>query len=129
MREREATRLYAITSQLASSLDVDRTLDQITASAAELLGADAAAIFMYDAGRGGLACQRALNLPDRLIQELVLEPGQGVVGHAYQERDLLTTAFSLARQLREVESGDIDSEMLEALQELRADIDRVLEGK
>jgi len=36
-REREATKLYEITSQLASSLDVDRILDQIVGKTVDLL--------------------------------------------------------------------------------------------
>lgn len=51
------------------------------------------------------------------------------VGHAYLERDLQTTAFSFARQLKNMEPDDLDAEMLETLQELRADLDRLLEGK
>ncbi|WP_186018184.1 ParB/RepB/Spo0J family partition protein [Burkholderia gladioli] len=51
------------------------------------------------------------------------------VGHAYLERDLQTTAFSFARQLKNIEPDDLDAEMLDTLQELRADLDRLLEGK
>ena len=43
-REQEATKLYEITSQLASSLDVDRILDQIVGKTVDLLGSDAAGI-------------------------------------------------------------------------------------
>lgn len=51
------------------------------------------------------------------------------VGHAYLERDFQTATFSFARQLKGIEPDDLDAEMLEALQELRVDLDRLLEGK
>ncbi|WP_175865173.1 ParB/RepB/Spo0J family partition protein [Burkholderia cepacia] len=51
------------------------------------------------------------------------------VGHAYLERDFQTTTFSFARQLKNIEPDDLDAEMLETLQELRDDLDRLLEGK
>lgn len=48
------------------------------------------------------------------------------VGSAYQERDVMTTASSLARQLQSIEPDELDAEMLETLRELRTDIDRLL---
>jgi len=95
-REREATKLYAVTSGLASSLDLDRILDHIAANTVELLGSDAAGIYMYDAARGGLTFRRGLNLDPRMIRELVLKPGEGVAGRAYQERRAAWTADRLA---------------------------------
>jgi len=85
-REQEATKLYEITSALASSLDADRILDQIVAKTVDLLGSDAAGIYMYDEARGGLTFRRGLNLDPRLTRHLVLAPGEGVCGRAYAER-------------------------------------------
>jgi len=85
-REQEATKLYEITSQLASSLDVDRILDQIVGKTVDLLGSDAAGIYTYDERRGGLTFRRGLNLDPNLTRDLVLDPGEGVAGRAYAER-------------------------------------------
>jgi ParB family chromosome partitioning protein len=48
------------------------------------------------------------------------------VGFAYQERDVLTSIASLARQLQVLEVEELDAEMLSALRELRDDLDRLL---
>jgi len=85
-REREATKLYEVTSQLASSLDVDRILDQIVGKTVDLLGSDAAGIYTYDERRGRLTFRRGLNLDPTLYRNLELEPGEGVAGRAYAER-------------------------------------------
>jgi PAS domain S-box-containing protein len=85
-REQEATKLYEITSQLASSLDVDRILDQIVGKTVDLLGSDAAGIYTYDERRGRLTFRRGLNLDPTLYRDLELEPGEGVAGRAYAER-------------------------------------------
>jgi signal transduction histidine kinase len=84
-REREATRLYEITAQLAASLDLDRTLDLITAKTLELLGCDASGIYTYDEEKGELRFLRGLRLDPRLTGNLVLRPGEGVAGRAFQE--------------------------------------------
>src|SRR5262249_25173787 len=47
-REWKATKLYEVTSQLASNLDVDRVLDLITAKTIEFLGGDASGLYTYD---------------------------------------------------------------------------------
>ena len=49
-------------SQLASSLDVDRNLDQIVGKTVDLLGSDAAGIYTYDERRGNLTFRRGLNV-------------------------------------------------------------------
>ncbi|MBI3326234.1 MAG: GAF domain-containing protein [Nitrospinae bacterium] len=90
-REREATQLYEVTALLASSLDVDRVLDLITAKAAELLGYDAAGIMHYDEVRGGLAFVRRFNLPPELMQDVIVQPGEGIVGRVFQERQPVWT--------------------------------------
>ena len=50
----EATELYEITEQLASSPDMDSVLDLITTKAAELLGSQGSAILRFDEERGVL---------------------------------------------------------------------------
>jgi PAS domain S-box-containing protein len=85
-REQEAIKLYEVTSQLASSLDVDRILDQIVGKTVDLLGSDAAGIYTDDERRGRLTFRRGLNLDPDITRNLVLEPGEGVAGRAYAER-------------------------------------------
>jgi signal transduction histidine kinase/DNA-binding response OmpR family regulator len=85
-REWEATKLYEVTSQLASNLDVDRVLDLITAKALEFLGGDASGLYTYDQARSGLTFHRGINLDPVLTRDLVLTPGEGVAGRAFQER-------------------------------------------
>jgi PAS domain S-box-containing protein len=95
-REQEATKLYEITSQLASSLDVDVILDQIVGKTVDLLGSDAAGIYTYDERRGGLTFRRGLNLDPNMTRHLVLEPGEGVAGRAYAQRRPVWTGDRLA---------------------------------
>src|SRR5215470_14000598 len=85
-RERKATRLYEITSQLASNLEVDRVLDLITAKTIEFLGGDASGLYTYDESRGGLTFHRGIHLDPELTRDLVLTPGEGVAGRAFQEQ-------------------------------------------
>ena len=47
-REREATQLYEVTTQLATSLDMDSVLDLITAKATEMLGSQGSSILRFD---------------------------------------------------------------------------------
>ena len=95
-REQEATKLYEITSQLASSLDVDVILDQIVGKTVDLLGSDAAGIYTYDERRGGLTFRRGLNLDPNMTRHLVLEPGEGVAGRACAQRRPVWTGDRLA---------------------------------
>ena len=85
-REREATRLYEVTRELASSLDAERILDLITAMVIDVLSCDAAAIFKYDETRGGLTDIRGLNLDPGVKQLAFVRPGEGIGGRAFQER-------------------------------------------
>jgi signal transduction histidine kinase/DNA-binding response OmpR family regulator len=85
-REHEATKLYAITSRLASGLGLEGRLDLITADVLELLSCDAAGVYGYDADRGALTFRRGLNLDAVLTRDLVLRPGEGVAGRAFAER-------------------------------------------
>jgi PAS domain S-box-containing protein len=95
-REQEVRKLYEVTSQLASNLDVDWIFDHITSRALDLFGSDAAGIYTYDAARGGLVFRRGANLDDRLTRDLVLRPGEGVGGRAYLDRRPVWTRDRLA---------------------------------
>jgi PAS domain S-box-containing protein len=95
-REREATQLYGITAQLASSLDMDRVLELITTKTVELLGCDASTIMQYDNARGGLTSVRSLNLAPELLPNVVVRPGEGIAGRAFQERRPVWTRDLLA---------------------------------
>jgi PAS domain S-box-containing protein len=90
-REQEATRLYAVTRQLATSLDRERLLDVIAEQARELTGCDAVGIFFYDGARGALVFHRGLHLAPELTRGLALRPGEGIAGRAYQERQPVWT--------------------------------------
>ena len=83
---RQATKLYEVAGQLASTLDVDLVLDRVTQTTLELLGCDASGVYAYDETRGGLVLRRGLHLDPELGRSLVLRPGEGVVGRAFAER-------------------------------------------
>src|SRR5215813_6460500 len=85
-RERETTQLYEITALLASNLDMARVLDLITTKVVELLGCDGSGIYMYNEARGGLTYFRGLHVDPELTRDLVLRPGEGIAGRAFQER-------------------------------------------
>src|SRR5207247_4968327 len=85
-REQEATRLYAVTRQLATSLDRERLLDVIAEQAMELTRCDAVGVFMYDVSREALVFHRGLRLPAELTRGLALRPGEGIAGRADRER-------------------------------------------
>src|SRR5215470_11018064 len=95
-REWEATKLYEVTSQLASNLDVDHVLDLITAKTIEFLGGDASGLYTYDESRQGLTFHRGIHLDPALTRDLVLTPGEGVAGRAFQERRPVWTGDRLA---------------------------------
>jgi GAF domain-containing protein/CheY-like chemotaxis protein/HPt (histidine-containing phosphotransfer) domain-containing protein/HAMP domain-containing protein len=83
---RQATKLYEVAGQLASTLDVDLVLDRVTQTTLDLLGCDASAVYAYDEARGGLVVRRGLHLDPELSRRLVLRPGEGVAGRAFTER-------------------------------------------
>src|SRR5262249_59648624 len=85
-----------LTSQLASNLEGDRILDLITAKTIEVLGGDAAGLYTYDASRSGLMFKRGIHLDPDLTRDLVLTPGEGVAGRAFQERRPFWTRDRLA---------------------------------
>ena len=50
-RERQATQLYEVTTQLASNHDLASVLDLIVQKASELLDSEASSLFSYDGGK------------------------------------------------------------------------------
>ncbi len=95
-REQEVTKLYEVTAHLAATLDVDSVLDQIVEKTVSLLGCDASGLYVQDEARGGLSFRRGLHLDPVLTRDLVLQPGEGVAGRAFQERRPVSTADRLA---------------------------------
>ena len=83
---RQATKLYEVAGQLASSLDLDLVLDRVAQTTLDLLDCDASGIYAYDEARGGLVLRRGLHLDPDLGRDLVLQPGEGVAGRAFVER-------------------------------------------
>ncbi|MCH7736404.1 MAG: GAF domain-containing protein, partial [Chloroflexi bacterium] len=97
-RERQATQLYEVTTQLASSQDMDSVLDLIAARAVDLLGCEATAIFEYDPVRDGLAIVRTYNFPLEFEQSIFLKPGESTSGLAFQQRKPVWTRDRLSSQ-------------------------------
>jgi PAS domain S-box-containing protein len=95
-REEEATKLYQVTRQLATSLDREHVLDVIVAQMLELTGCDASGIYFYDRDRDGLTFRRGLNLDPELTHPLVLRLGEGIGGRAFTERRPVWTRDRLA---------------------------------
>ena len=85
-REREATQLYEITTQLASSPDMDSVLELISVKAVELIGSEASALWKYDDARGGLVVVRGHNVPAGWAEVMLAKPGDATTGRAFQER-------------------------------------------
>jgi PAS domain S-box-containing protein len=90
-REAETMRLYEVATGLASSLDVERVLDLIVAKTIDTLDCDASGVYGFDPGGGGLRLLRGKNLDPELTAGLVLEPGEGVAGRAFRERQAVWT--------------------------------------
>jgi GAF domain-containing protein len=81
----EATQLYEITEQLASTTDMDGVLVLIAAKAAELLGSHSSGFLRFDEAKGALVRASAFNLIP-VSTEITVLPGEGVTGLAFQER-------------------------------------------
>lgn len=77
-REEEVSKLYAVTTHLTATLDVDSVLDQIVGKTIDLIGCDASAVYVPDGPRGGLAFRRGLHLDPSWTRDFVLQPGEGV---------------------------------------------------
>jgi K+-sensing histidine kinase KdpD len=89
-RERQATKLYEVTTQLASNHDLNSVLELITQQAAELTGGRGAMILRYDGARGGLVPINVHNLPQEFWDGFS-RPGEGVAGRAFEERRAIST--------------------------------------
>ena len=85
-KEHETLQLYEVTTQLASNHDMDSVLDLIPKTAAELLNCDAVMITRYDEAQNRLVVARQHNFPPEMLQSLVIRPGDGRTGRAFQER-------------------------------------------
>lgn len=93
-REREVTKLYELTGELAASLNADRILNLITAKTGELLGSDASAVLV--AADDGLMVLRGPNLDTELRRNVALTLGEDVAWRAFKERRLAWTSDRLA---------------------------------
>ena len=85
-RERQATQLYEVTTQLASNHDLGSVLDMITAKAVDLLGCEASGIFEYSLVKDELSIARTFNFPPELQESVTFKPGEGIAGLAFQEQ-------------------------------------------
>ena len=84
-REREAIQLYEVTTQLATSLDMDSVLDLITAKATEMLGSLGSSILRFDQANGSLLLAKTHNVTPVLLERYTGKPGVGVSGVAFQD--------------------------------------------
>ncbi|MCI0848650.1 MAG: response regulator, partial [Chloroflexi bacterium] len=84
----EATQLYEITEQLASSPDMDTVLDLIVEKAAELLSSEASSLFSFDVEKNGLVLAREHNFltDEDTTENYFFLPGVGTVGRAFRDR-------------------------------------------
>ncbi|MCH8892854.1 MAG: GAF domain-containing protein [Chloroflexi bacterium] len=89
-RERQATQLYEVTTQLATSHDMDVVLDLITAKAVELLECEGSSILEYDAVRDGLAIARTHNFPSE-SEGIFYRSEDSISGMAFQRRKPMWT--------------------------------------
>ena len=85
----EATQLYQITEQLASSTGMDSILALITQKAVELLKPDGSAILRYDNEKGGLVIAQGLDFLERLTPDILILPGEGTTGRSFQSRSVV----------------------------------------
>jgi len=107
-RERQATQLYEVTTQLASNIDMDTVLDLITERAAELLASVWSAITKYEEQDGGLRVVRDHNFPTDL-RNVIFTAGDGLTGRVFQERrPLWTTNIGLDPSLRYSDADERD---------------------
>ena len=109
-RERQATQLYEVTTQLASNHDLDSVLELITQQAAELTGGRGAMILQYNEALGGLVAIEIYNLPTDYWDGFS-RPGEGVAGRAFEERRAIWTDDIMADSTV-VLSDDITGEVV-----------------
>ena len=105
-RERQAVRLYEVTTQLASNHDLTSVLDLITQQAVELMDGNSGMLFQFDESRGGLVAVNNFKMRPEILDTLVL-PGEGIAGRAYQERRVQWTSdYSVTIEDPSFRSGD-----------------------
>jgi GAF domain-containing protein len=85
-RERETTASCELARRLSTRLSLEQILDEVVDGVMETLACDGAASYRWDDARGGLVYVRGRNHDETMVKELVLAPGQGVVGRVYAER-------------------------------------------
>ena len=93
-REREAVQLQEVTTQLASNTDMDDVLGLIARKASELIGSQATAIWKLDQASGVLTVARGHNVPPNWTDVVIIKPGEGTPGRAFEElRPVWTSEF------------------------------------
>jgi len=101
-RERQATQLYEVTTQLASNHDMQGILDLIAARAAEMLGAPSSGFLKFDEAQQALVSASSFNLEPEMAQGLFVRPGKGISGAAFTERrPVWTTDYSADERFSE----------------------------
>jgi len=91
-RERQATQLYEVTTQLASNHDMNSVLELIAERAAEMLGAPSSGFLRFDATRQALVAASSFNLGPEISEALFVRPGKGISGVAFAEQRPVWTA-------------------------------------
>jgi len=109
-KEHETLQLYEVTTQLASNHDMDSVLDLIPKTAAELLNCDAVMITRYDEAQNRLVVARQHNFPPETLQSLVIRPGDGCTGRAFQERRPVWTTDARSDPSWKFAEGSTDNE-------------------
>ena len=90
-RERQATQIYDVTTQLASNHDLDSVLDLITEQAAALMDGASGILWQFDEFKGGLTAVNTFNALPELLDVVIL-PGEGIAGQAYAARRVAWTS-------------------------------------
>ena len=85
-REQQATELYEVTTQLASSSKMDGMLDLISEKARNMLEAGSSGFLRYDEAKGILVSASSFNLSIEASEKLIVRPGRGLSGMAFTER-------------------------------------------
>ena len=90
-RERQATQLYEVTTQLASNHDLDSVLDLIAEQAVKLSGGTSGILWQFDESKGGLVAGNTFNTIPEILNFVIL-PGEGIAGRAYTSRSAIWTS-------------------------------------
>lgn len=90
-REREVTVLFEFTRRIAATLDLGEVLDIVTQYATETLGCDGAAVYRWDSTLGALVFARSRHTGEAAAHLPRLQPGEGVAGRAFAERQPVWT--------------------------------------